>query len=222
MTKSYGSKSEELIQGRIPPAAMTAIGRIVRAFAEIEDIINLHIGKLAGTTEGITAIFLGRMGISAKIQMALYLAQLHRQGAPELHNQLFDVSFSDALACRNAVAHGVFLGKKKVSRALSFLTSNQLEPIDGNMRREVASFQVSDLKKYALAGEQSIPFFAAHLKLTTLREKRFQLSLLPHRKSKGQDHGSKGQKPQRRPSQEKLSKAQRRKAALERAKKNVK
>jgi hypothetical protein len=52
------------------------------------------------------------------------------------------------------------------------------------MRREVVSFRLSDVKSYAGIAATRAAEISSHLNLDSIRGKRFNQSLLPHRKAR--------------------------------------
>ena len=51
------------------------IGRLVRAFAEIEDIVAVHLCQVGSLNEGQLAVLVGRLGISQRVKMAEQFAK---------------------------------------------------------------------------------------------------------------------------------------------------
>ena len=184
MTKTYGADSTPIKPTKIPSGMYLSIGRLIRAFSDIEDSLNVYISGLVHVQEAGVVILLGRTPISAKLKMALSLSKLHNKETVDQTNAMFfDQAFKDAKTCRNAVAHGVLLGQWGTPRKYAFLTDTQLEPSDFNMRREVVSYEAADVKHYADMAVTRSEEISKYLKLDAWREKRFLQSLLPHRKS---------------------------------------
>ena len=73
------------------------IGRLIRAVAEIEDIVTLYIASMVKTNEASILLLLGRTQISAKLEQAGYMAQLVSPDFYERHKKLFGEGFQDAL-----------------------------------------------------------------------------------------------------------------------------
>ena len=112
MPRTYGKKPSYLKPAKLPQKTLVEIGRIVRAVAEIEDLVDLHICNLAGLSESKATVLLGKTAITRRLEMAKYLAQMLPQEALDIHNAAFGtVEFLDIVECRNAVAHGKLLGK---------------------------------------------------------------------------------------------------------------
>jgi hypothetical protein len=174
-----------------------SIGRLVRAFAEIEDLINLFISRLANISESKTIVLLGRTPISRKLEIAMYLATMAGPNSVTLHKFIFDSSFLECQKCRNAVAHGILLGKTEDNR-FAFLTAETLEPTGSSAIQTVISFKKKDIAVYARHAEQAVPQIEKLLQLSPLREKRLQQPLEPHRKGLRQQQQKKKQKRARR------------------------
>jgi hypothetical protein len=195
MAHTYGKEKESLRKASLPKRGVNAAGVLVRAFAEIEDIVNLWIMRLAETTEGMSAILMGRMGLSAKLQTVEYLAKIHGPPQTTIFKNLFGPGFPECKQCRDAMAHGVLLGKSKETGRYAFLTNNTLDPLEPKLTREVISYDLEDLETFAAIAKASIPAMEEALGLQSLRQRYLRQSLLPHRK--GQPPKTSGDKPKR-------------------------
>ena len=197
MPNVYSSKQTAVHPASLDDEALLAIGRIVRATAEIEDLVNLFICNLAGISESKMVVMLGKTAISKRIEIAEYLAKIASTEATELASWAFDAGFRDLMTCRNVVSHGVLLGKDE-DGMWAFLTSNMRPPEGQSAIQLVASYSTDTLQRYAGAAEAAIPPITTRLELEAHREARHERPLSPHRKS--QPRSGKGAKPQR-PSQ---------------------
>jgi hypothetical protein len=194
MGVSYGATKAKLKPTKLPKTVLTAMGTIVRAFAEIDDMVNLHICNMGEVKEGMATILLGRTPISGKLKIAAYLARL--RGIQKFHDSLFDAEFRELLKVRNIVAHGVLLGKTIPGNCYAFLTDGQLEPADLKLTRETMSIGARDFKAYAVQAAETAVAIEKALKLGAWRETRFQQFLRPHRKSQPKVHkGNKRKRP---------------------------
>jgi hypothetical protein len=144
---------------------------------------------LAGISESKATVFLGRLPISKKLEMALYLAKMVGPDMAKIHTRLFSAGFSECLKIRNAVAHGVLLGENERGE-LSFLTADTGEPQGEAAMQLVISFSADYLAKQALRAEGFIPVLEQGLKLEALRGTRLERPLSPRRKGQNQQHGS--------------------------------
>ena len=185
MPPSYGSEEQALSPAKLPHKTLADIGRLIRAFADLEDLVTLYICNLAEISESRALVLLGRAALTRRLQMAEYLAQMTGKGIAGLHKQIFNAGFRDALECRNAVAHGILLGKTKDGR-YAFLTS-KTEPPTGKSAIQLAiSYDPISISGYAKLAEAAVPLIEKHLKLQGLRAERLQRPLLPHRKAQPQ------------------------------------
>jgi hypothetical protein len=185
MVKIFATTTQKIRPSKLPSSVLLGVGRLVRAFADIEDSLDIHLCRLASIKEAAAVVLLGRSSISAKVEKALAMARLHNKQMEQLTQALFaDSSFKEAKHCRNAVAHGVLLGQWGTPRHFAFLTSTQLDPSEFNMRREVVSFTIQDVQEYARFAELRSLEISKNLHLSEWRTARFHQSLLPHRKGK--------------------------------------
>jgi len=194
MPRTYSATGGPVTATKLSESTLTEIGRLVRAFAEIEDLITLYICNLAELSESRASILLGRTAITRRLAMAAYLAKTTGPEITALHAQLFNAGFEECLLCRNTVAHGVLVGLTDENR-FAFLTDKTEDPLGDSAIRIVISYTHEDIKIYADLAESAIPIITYNLKLETLRDRRLQQSLLPHRKGRIPKSGKGSQKP---------------------------
>jgi 7-cyano-7-deazaguanine synthase in queuosine biosynthesis len=185
MPKTYASTHESLTPTQLPDNVLISIGRLVRACAEIEDLVTLYICTLTGISQSHAIVLLGRAQASRKLEIASYLAQMLGESVTQVHKSVFNTAFSDVVECRNAVAHGILLGITKDHR-FAFLTANTAAPLGPSAIQIAISYNAKDIATYANAAHEAIPLIEKHLKLSALRKIRLQQPLLPHRKAQPQ------------------------------------
>lgn len=181
MVIEYSPETVPLKPAKLGNPEFRAIGRIVRACAEIEDIVTLFIAKVLGIQEGSVAVMLGQTPYSKKLSIAQYLAKIQGGEAIRRYNEVFTEEFSRITTCRNAVAHGVMLGKSADGR-WAFLTAKREEPVIGSAVQIVISYTTSDLQLHAKGAEWAVSVMESVLAVQELRSKRHGRPLLPHRK----------------------------------------
>ena len=192
MVKIYSSKSQELQPATIDDATLLQIGKLIRATAEIEDLVTLYICNLAEINASKAVILLGRTAVTRRLEIAEYLASMIGPHVTQLHKDNFNAVFGEVLSCRNAVAHGVLMGIDSGGR-YAFLTSKTAETTVASAIQIVESYLPSDIKEFARVAEESIPILETNLKLRPLRAERLRRPLAPHRK--GLHQGKKDEKP---------------------------
>ena len=133
--KKPSATESKLFPAKIPDEVYTAMGKIIRAFAEIEDLILLYLCRLAETPESVITLLLGRTPVSAKLKLAQYLARSRGKETLALHKEIFTKEFSDALKKRNAIAHGTLLGVDE-NGAYAFKTAKELPTDKPNLSVE--------------------------------------------------------------------------------------
>ena len=192
MPKVYSSTPTELQPTTIDDDTLLQIGKLVRATAEIEDLITLYICCLAEISASKAIVLLGRTAVTRRLEIAEYLAGMVGPHVTKLHNDNFNAAFSDVLSCRNAVVHGVLMGITPEGR-YAFLTAKTVETTIPSAFQIVESYLPSDIKTFAAMAEEAIPILETNLKLQPLRAERLQRPLVPHRK--GRRRGKKGERP---------------------------
>lgn len=161
------------------------IGRMIRAFAEIEDIVTLYICKLAGISESTGQVLLGRMPLSARIAAARYLAKTKNPKIVALHDQIFDARFSESNRLRNAFAHGVLLGVSD-DGYYAFRTTDTVEPDSETAKLTVIRAHPKTIKGYADDAVNTVPKIAKALQLDAFRQTRHERPLADHPKRRPQ------------------------------------
>ena len=183
MVMIFSSSTSSLKPYRITNATYNAMGRVVRAFAEIEDILTLHLCALSNISEGQVLILLGATPLSKKLKIARQFAVARGESACELFDGWFGTAgFQAALACRNVVAHGVFLGQTETGQ-LAFRTMKTLNADETTVGAEVVCYDTNAFLEVASSAELAIPNLEKGLQLQALRETRREQSLDPHSKA---------------------------------------
>ena len=192
MPKTYASTPTGLTPGMIDDDVLLAIGRLVRACAELEDMLMLFICNLSGLSEAKTVVMLGRMPVSQRIEIAGRLAALYGQTvALEIHELCFDVNYKELVDCRNDVVHGVFLGYDE-GGALAFLAQRASGVSEAAVRQQVASYSPAQIKEAADLTEERVRDYPAILKIEKKRAARARRMLFPHPAAKKQSKTKKG------------------------------
>lgn len=196
MKPTYSDKHTKVQPAKLDDRALLAIGRIVRACADIEDCVNLFICNLAEINESRMVAMLGRTPISKRVEIAEYLAKMNTQQAQELAEWAFNDDFWNTLRCRNVVAHGHLLGMNEEG-LWSFITAQTELPEGPSARQLAVSYSTPYLEAVADAAEKAIPLLEDRLKLKDQRQERYGRPLSPHRKGlRQQTKGAKrGQRP---------------------------
>lgn len=204
----YGGKSETLQPCEIDQESMKAIGRLIRAVAEIEYIISLYIGARCRLSTSQLVVLLGRTAISKKLEIAAYLAKMAGEERADRFEMVFDSNFALLLKIRNAVAHGVLMGLDSEG-AYNFLTTDTDAPDDGVALQLVLAFDPTSLANAAINAERFVDYALDQLALRASRDISIQQPLRPHRKAaRGKDgkHVSQRQASQAKARQAKLDK----------------
>jgi hypothetical protein len=183
MGRSYSAEPATLKPAILSDAALLAIGRLVRATAEIEDMILLFICGLANITETQAFIMVGRTPVSRLVEIAGQLASIRPDAALKAHKLAFNDTYNDVVNCRNSVAHGSLLGEDENGR-FYFQSSNQLPPVDLQIRRLVHSYSEDEIIRCGLIAEQLLPRLEQLLQVSDLREERLQQAMQPHPKGR--------------------------------------
>ena len=150
MPRHYPTDPSSLATATLDAAALQAIGRLVRANAEIEDMLMLFIGNLAGLSEAKkTVLMVGRKPIREQLDLAQRLAALHSPAAAEVCGVCFDATYLELVDARNDVAHVVLVGRDDDGR-LTFLNQKPAGVgSDGGVRQVAASYSTEQIAEAA-------------------------------------------------------------------------
>ena len=195
MPSTYGADHADLKPAKLDDPTLAAIGRLVRAFSEYEELVSLYIGALSRLNQSELVVLLGRTAVTRRLEMAEMLAKL--AGEEELARfkaAFHSPQFKDIHQCRNAVAHGILLGMDDTGM-LAFLTDKtDAQPDDGSTIQIVASYHPKLIESISIMAEGSIDSVADHLRLRSWLKRHQPQALRPHRKA--QPRRGKGGKPQ--------------------------
>lgn len=182
MAKIYPSEPATVKPANLPDEILTSIGRLVRSCAEIEDVLDLFIGNLAELSETKVTILMGKTPISRKLEIASELAKIRPDAAAQAHKVAFDPVFSDILYCRNAVAHGSFMGTTEDGYV--FRTANPGPIQDESKLRVVVCYPAETIHDFARVAEARIAELEGLLQVKEQRAERYTRPLLPHSKAR--------------------------------------
>lgn len=172
MDDEFSNALHAVLPYTLSDSELLAIGKIIRGCAEIEDILSIHLCQMADISEGQLLILLGRANITSKLATAEQLAKA-KGGAPwAAHQACFDTdAFKKLFRCRNAVAHGVLLGKSQ-DGMLIFRTSTAKSKTPDVVSIRAATFDPSDLDSFANIAREIVPQFDEILRTKRFRDER--------------------------------------------------
>ncbi len=202
MPTAYSDKGSSIRPYKLTDSDHVGIGRLIRACAEIENIINLRLASLAGVPEGVVLVFLGRMSVTKRLQILKFLSEGRGIEAEELHAQAFDnPNFRELQEMRNVVAHGSLLGMTEASE-IAFSVA-EAQGIDGNkVYMTVHAYSPGAFAELADIAENIIPQMESAFGLTASRQKHRAPTLSPHSMAAPPEQRGSALSRQRRASQE--------------------
>ncbi len=182
-------------------ADLRAIGRIVRACAEIDDCMTAYLCHVARINEGQGLILLGKMAISGKKRMACTFAESHGPEELARFNSLFATpAYTEIMKCRNSVAHGILLGRTEAGH-IAFRVSDMLPPAGETATVQVNAYTSSGLASYAHDAVAMADSLRSALNQQGTQERRRARGLRHHPKGQTKQLNAKRQRPPK-PSQE--------------------
>lgn len=184
MSISYGGTPSTTQPVVLADATLIAIGRLIRAFAEIEEILTLFISALAKLNQSQAVIILSRAQLTRRLAMAEQLATIAGGEHLERFKACFATTeFKNAHACRNAMAHGILLGVDE-DGMLAFLTDKTDAPDGSSTIQLAACYKPETIVAWSIWADNNVGPIAKTLGLQSWLKKHQPQSLLPHRKGR--------------------------------------
>ena len=186
--KNYGSKRVYLKREPLPDEALLFIAKLIRAWAEIEFVIDLYLQDIMSLTDSEILLLLGRQNISSKMGLAAKLAKLKGKRAYQRYRKAFappapaSEYFALSLKYRNVVAHGKYVGVDSEGK-YCFLTKDIIEYTKGRADTEAHAFPPDTLKRIALFSEGIPQLLVSLFRLESLYRKSMPSLLGPHPKA---------------------------------------
>jgi hypothetical protein len=162
-------------------ATFESIGRLVRACADLEIVVDLYIARLCRLSELEYYTLLGRTSLSGKISIAQALAENH--GEAEKIKDVFTATVTDAIDARNLVSHGPYLGL--ADGGLLLFATNRAVRDDGQRVGNLAQgLSHGALREYAEALSRKLPKIIETLQVAALLRTVTQAPISPHPRSR--------------------------------------
>jgi hypothetical protein len=181
MARIYPSEKATVKPSELPDDIVLSIGKLVRACAEMEDILDLFICGLAEISESKATILLGRTAVTRRVEIALELAKLRTDEAVTVHKKAFDSAFDDILYCRNVVSHGTFMGTSE--HGYVFRTALPGPTLTDQKLRLAVALPAQTIHDTAALATLRAAELEEFLQVKEQRAERQTQSLSPHNKS---------------------------------------
>lgn len=195
MPIAYMQDGAELKPYVLGPADLRAIGRLVRACAEIDDCLTAYLCHVARINEGQALILLGKMPISGKKRMACTFAESHGPDELARFNSLFGTpEYSEIMKCRNSVAHGILLGRTPDGH-IAFRVPDMLPSEGDTATVQVNAYSASGLASYAHDAAALAESLRSFLNQQGTQERRRERGLRHHPKGQTKRQTSKPKRP---------------------------
>ena len=180
----YAEESTDIEVADLPVEALLCVGRIIRAVAEIENIVTLYLSTLAKLSDGHAVILFGREGYAKKIELARKFASAHGQEKlDEFKLHLENDAIKNVMEMRNVLAHGSYLGRTGDGR-WAFQTVRQLELRSTEVVVEAISFGDQDFEHCAATSEELVEILETELRVKGARHQRRSGALGRHTKAR--------------------------------------
>lgn len=180
MVRMYRPKAGSLHPGLMSDGALRDIGRIVRACADIEDLVTLRICKLVDLDEPTVTAILGRAPLVRRLKTLEYFESISGKRALTRHRGRFGSAYDQIMETRNVVAHGSFIGLDEQDR-YCFLTDISERPEAGEALKRVVSASETAISAFARDAEKLAVSLCWRLRLRPWRDIRFQQPLRRYR-----------------------------------------
>jgi hypothetical protein len=169
------SNTLNVVRQPLQDGDLISIGRIIRAAAEIEDLLTMLLFQVCKITESNGTLLIGQTPISAKLDKIEYALKRDDREAHKAFKDLRKGQLTGLIRMRNAIAHGVHLGYSPEREEHLFLALPQMvEPVDGetNTKSRVYHFSPAELRQRSEQAEEIANFIERNWMLAPLREKR--------------------------------------------------
>ncbi len=159
---------------KLPPAVLVDIGTIVTAAANLDDILSMAIFRVSEIAPSDGFVMLGQTTMPAKIQKLEYLAKKYTDAPDAERIHAACGHLKKIFTCRNAIAHGVYLGRHKERKTLIFVTtSKNYEPEDGVTVQKAVGYSEEQLTTMAAFATQMAAALEQDFDVLKLRAERF-------------------------------------------------
>ena len=154
-----------------------ASAKILRAAAEIEDIVNLTVAQFADLSESKASVLLGRSPLAARIRIARKLGSLRKDAALKAFDKAFEPPFKDFLRLRNTLAHGALLGVNDDGDI--FFQTNEVSGFeDDAVVAEAIGWPPATIKFWGDKAEEYVEYIETTLQLRDKRQGQERRELL--------------------------------------------
>lgn len=185
MATTYSAVPTNLKPFEMTDDLYLSVGKIIRAFAEIEDIVTLTVANFAQLSESRAWVLLGKSALASRISTARRLGMMREDFAIDAFNKAFEPPFKEILRLRNALAHGTLLGVDPEG-CLCF-TSNELVDVDGEaVVSECLAWPIETILHWGRVISNYPDYIASTLQVQELRQGSTRLELRAHRKGTSQ------------------------------------
>ena len=182
---TINSKSSSAIHPHeLTAQELLAVGRLVRAVSELDEIASLYLDDLADLSGYQSRIILGKMPTSTRLRLARVIAETHGKEALAKHEECFDnPAYRAVMKFRNTVVHGILLGKTD-NGYIAFAIQEIAGTDEALVFSTVNAYHPTAFDAFAKLAEQATQELSDRLKLRSSREKLRQRVLSPHPKAR--------------------------------------
>jgi hypothetical protein len=185
MGQTYRKKDSKLHPGKIKAVDYKHIGRLLRACAEIENLLSLYLFELADVDRECGIALIGKAPAKSRLVIAQKLAGTGTDIAQKLRECFIESGHKEAVDARNCLAHGTFLGLDDDGRYTfeNEVWELEIEEDERVLYTQTVAFSGPEIGHLATSTEKLIPVVEKKLGLRSLRQKLRQLPLRAHPKA---------------------------------------
>lgn len=182
MAKIYGQGGQELVWSPISDELLICIAKIIRCFAEMEDILTLHLAKMSRIDEVALSVLLSGPSFLAKKDMAVMISKTIGGECEAATKKWFSNDAIETIRiARNTLAHGVYIGLIEGNPSFREMRNEGVD--DGTILNRVSTYKVSKLQGMATYMESSLPVMEEELHVAQWRLDRRSESPEAHPKA---------------------------------------
>lgn len=191
MVRNYSGEGATLTPAEIDDETALQMARIIRAVAEVENLIIFYFMSLSGFNESQALAVIGQNQISTNISKCGDLADIKGQSFKVAHDATFNDAWRDVLFIRNVIAHAHLLGMTEKGDLAFRVLRDPLKNESAKTVFNVICYPPSAFKQWADIASTVAPAMLNNHQLEPWLRTSPRLKLAPHPKAQKQTGGRK-------------------------------
>ncbi len=201
MIEEYPSRPEGLTDKPLPEEFYPLAGRLVRAFADFEDLVLRALAARVGVDSDQVRLLIGFQPLSKLNELLSYVAKTTGPECESMFAPVLD-AIKGPMKVRNIACHATYIGTD-ASNNLFFLTNKLLTyPSSGQLNFEAVGISIETLANAVERMDIMLPALTEAWQLETSLKTHLQRQLKDHPKAQNAHQRQKGRIPRQKSSPE--------------------